>query len=91
MVPGLDPKKESAGGWRSDSQSIYVTPNTGSEPVFMVESLNVFTGKRTPFMELHPSRPADEFEYLHITPDGRAYAYNYNVRLSDLYIASGLK
>ena len=49
------------------------------------------TGKRERLMEIHPSRPVAEVEYLRLTPDGRAYAYNYNVRLSDLYVASGLK
>ncbi|MBZ5678099.1 MAG: protein kinase [Acidobacteriia bacterium] len=90
-VPGLDPKKEYTTGWRSDSQSIYVMANTAPQPEFIVDSLNVFTGKREPFMEVHPSRPVAEVEYLRLTPDGRAYAYNYNVRLSDLYVASGLK
>ena len=91
IVPGFDPKKEYTTGWRSDSQSVYVMANTAPAPEFIAESLNVFTGKRTPFMEVHPSRPVDEVEYLRITPDGRSYAYNYNVRLSDLYVASGLK
>ena len=91
MVPGFDPKKEYSTGWRSDSESIYVMANTAPEPKFIVESLNVFTGKRTPVMEVHPSRPVDEVELIRLTPDGRAYAYNYNVRLSDLYVASGLK
>ena len=60
-------------------------------PKFIGESPNFLTGKRTPFMEVRPSRPVDEVEYLRITPDGRSYAYNYNVRLSDLYVASGMK
>ncbi len=91
IVPGFDPKKELTTGWRSDSQSVYVIGNTGPGPWFKAESLNVFTGKRTPFMEVHPSRPVDEVQYLRVTPDGRSYAYNYNVRLTDLYVASGLK
>ena len=93
IAAGFDPKKDYTTGWRSDSQSIYVTSmsNSAPKPEFLVDSLNVFTGKRTRFMEVHPSRPVDEVEFLRITPDGRAYAYNYNVRLSDLYVASGLK
>ena len=91
IVPGFDPKKEFTTGWRSDSQSVYVMQNTRPGPWFKAESLNVFTGQRTPALEVHPSRPVDEVEYLRITPDGRAYAYNYNVRLTDLYVASGLK
>jgi hypothetical protein len=90
-VPGLDPKKEYTTGWRSDNQSIYVMANTAPQPEFIVDSLNVFTGKRERLMEVHPSRPVAEVEYLRLTPDGRAYAYNYDVRLSDLYVASGLK
>jgi hypothetical protein len=65
--------------------------NTAPQPEFIVDSLNVLTGKRERLMEIHPSRPVAEVEYLRLTPDGRAYAYNYNVRLSDLYVASGLK
>jgi hypothetical protein len=90
-VPGIDPKKEYTTGWRSDNQSIYVIANTAPQPEFIVESLNVFTGKRERFMEVHLSRPVAEVEHLDFTPDGRAYAYNYNVRLSDLYVASGLR
>jgi serine/threonine protein kinase len=91
IVPGFDPKKEWTNGWRSDSQSIYAIPSAAPEPEFIVESLNVFTGKRTPFLEVHPSRPVDEVELIRVTPDGRAYAYNYNIRLSDLYVASDLR
>jgi len=90
-VPGLDPKKEYTTGWRSDSQSVYVMANKAPSPEFLVESLNVFTGKREHLMEVHPSRTVAEVEYLRLTPDGRAYAYNYNIRLSDLYVASGLR
>lgn len=90
-VPGLDPKKEYTTNWRSDSQSVYVMANRAPSPEFLVDSLNVFTGKRERLMEVHPSRPVAEVEYLRLTPDGRAYAYNYSVRLSDLYVASGLR
>ena len=91
IVPGFDPKKEYATGWRSDSQSIYVMPNTAPEPEFIVETLNVFTGQRNHLMDVHPGRQVDGVEFLRITPDGHSYAYNYNVLLSDLYVASGLK
>jgi len=91
IVPGFDPKKEYTTGWRSDNESVYVMANTGAKPEFQAQSLNVFTGKRTLFTEVHPSHPVDEVEYLRITPDGRSYAYNYNIRLTDLYVASGLK
>jgi serine/threonine protein kinase len=91
LIPDFDLKKGYTAGWRSDSKSIYVVANPATKPEFIIESLNVFSGKRTPFLEVHPSRPVDEVESLNLTPDGRAYAYNYDVRLSDLYVASGFK
>ena len=34
--------------------------------------------------------PVDAVYNLHITPDGRAYAYNYGQASSDLFLADGL-
>src|SRR5262249_30241941 len=91
IIPGFDPKKELTTGWRSDSQSVYVIGNSGPGPWFSPSVMDGFTGKRTPLPEVHPSRPVDGVDGLRYTPDGRTYAYNYNVRLTDLYVASGLK
>jgi serine/threonine protein kinase/Tol biopolymer transport system component len=90
-VVGMAPTGEGPIGWRSDSQSIYVWCTGDCPKTQTVSILNIETGKRTPFLEIHPARPVDEMDSIHITPDGRAYAYNFTVRLSDLYVASGLK
>ena len=79
-------------GWRADNQSLYVRPRRSGEMSTPVWIVDVSTGKRTPWKEIRPSQPID-FPYdlhLHITPDGSAYAYNFSLQLSDLYVAQGL-
>jgi eukaryotic-like serine/threonine-protein kinase len=97
-IAGGDPKpvpelasEEQFLGWRADSQSVYVVRNGSGLKTLSVSILNVGSGKRTPWLEIHPARPVDAISDLAVTPDGRAYAYNFTLRLSDLYVASGLK
>jgi hypothetical protein len=77
-------------GWRADSRSVYVVSgeeDTDSIPVSIVE---ISSGKRTAWQTIHPSQPVLKIDNLHVTPDGRAYAYNYVTAQSDLYVAHGL-
>jgi Tol biopolymer transport system component len=79
-------------GWRVDNQSIYVRPRRAGDMSTPVWIVDITTGKRSLWKEIRPSQPID-FRYdlhLHITPDGRAYAYNFSLQLSDLYLAQGL-
>jgi hypothetical protein len=55
----------------------------------MVAVVDTETGKRTEWKMIHPSIPVDSVHGLKVTPDGRAYAYNYSYGRSDLYLASG--
>ena len=48
---------------------------------------DVATGKRTEWKTIKPVIPVDSVGSLKITPDGRAYAYNYTYTRSDLYLA----
>jgi hypothetical protein len=48
------------------------------------------SGKRSAWKTIHPSQPVREIHDLHVTPDGRAYAYNYVTAQSDLHVAHGL-
>jgi len=83
-------KGEAAIGWRADSRSVYVVPDgdgAGSIPVSIVE---IASGKRSAWKTIHPSQPVLEIYNLHVTPDGRAYAYNYVTAQSDLYVTHGL-
>jgi serine/threonine protein kinase len=80
-------------GWRADNQSLYVSPRRAGDMSTPVWIVDIATGKRTLWKEIRPSQPID-FRYdlhLHITPDGRAYAYNFSLQLSDLYLAQGLR
>jgi hypothetical protein len=56
-----------------------------------ISILDVNTGQRTLWKEIHPARPVDEVYNLAITPDGRAYAYNFVQTISDLYLVQGLR
>jgi len=78
-------------GWRADSRSIYVRMHADTNKMMRVAILNIDTGERTPWKEIHPARPVDEVSNLCVTPDGRAYAYNYRTANSDLYLVKGLK
>jgi hypothetical protein len=59
--------------------------------------LNIFrvdiaTGERREWMTIRPDDPAGILDIMpvHITPDGKTYAYGYRRQLSDLYIVTGL-
>jgi len=77
-------------GWRQDNRSVYVRPAGESSNSIPVSIVDIDTGKRSPWKTIHPSQPVLEIHDLHVTPDGRAYAYNYVTAQSDLYVAHGL-
>ena len=84
-------RDEAVIGWRQDGRSLYVRPNrenTDSIPVSIVE---IASGQRSAWKTIHPSQPVLEIDDPHVTPDGRAYAYNYVTAQSDLYVAHGLR
>jgi len=80
-------------GWRADSKSLYVRQRQTPGPVIPIWIVDIATGQRTLWKELRPTRPIDSPGDLHlwVTPDGRAYAYNYSIFLSDLYVGAGLR
>lgn len=91
-VLGIQPSEEPI-GWSADNRSLYVTRNrveSMTAPVWLVDPAS---GRRKLWKEIRVSKPMDspgDF-HLKITPDGRAYAYNYSTLRSDLYVATGLK
>jgi eukaryotic-like serine/threonine-protein kinase len=78
-------------GWRADNRSLFIITHHDENRMFPVSTLDIATGSRTPWKEIHPSRPVEQVLTLRITPDGRAYAYNFIVKISDLYVADGLR
>jgi len=87
---GLTPHDIPA-GWRAGNHSIYVRTHADTNKMMRVAILDIDTGERKPWKEIHPSRPVDEVFNLCVTPDGGAYAYNYRQAISDLYLVKGLK
>jgi eukaryotic-like serine/threonine-protein kinase len=81
---------EEAIGWREDNQSVYVAPAADSAQSLPVSIVDISSGKRSAWKTIHPSQPVQEIRDLYVTPDGRAYAYDYMTAQSDLYVAHGL-
>jgi hypothetical protein len=77
-------------GWREDNWSVYVQTGRDEAASLPVSVVELATGKRSPWKVIRPSQPVLETHDLWITPDGRAYAYNFLVAQSDLYVAHGL-
>jgi len=78
-------------GWTKDSKSVYVAA-TG-ETSTNVYRVHLDSGKRELFMTLSPEDKAG-LTYLaavHITPDGKYYAYSYNRQISELFVVEGLE
>ena len=76
---------------RGDGRFIYFSraADNGVQ-VFRVE---VESGRRTLWKEISPSDPAGASvnAIVHITPDGKSYAYGVSRQLSQLYLVEGLK
>ena len=88
-IPGLEPA-EIAFGWTGDGKSIYAYKPAMPVRVFEIE---LASGRRRLWKELDPPDPAgiNFIRTPHISADGKAYAYNYNRILSDLYLVDGLR
>ena len=65
-------------------------PARDNDKSFPVSTVDLATGKSTPWKQLRPAQPVLEIHDLHIAPGG-AYAYTYVLANSDLYIARGLR
>ena len=97
-VSGGDPKP-AAGltphdlpvGWSADGKSIFVMAHHNDNRMLPIFLVDLATGKRTPWKEIKPAIPVDQVTIPRITPDGRAYAYNYTYVRSELYIGEGVK
>jgi len=77
--------------WGSDARTLFVrTP--GLWPA-LLSRLDTSTGTKRPWRELAPEDHVGLMGVADVvgTPDGRAYAYWYNRRLSSLYLVDGLR
>ena len=77
--------------WSADGHSAYVYHDEKtSAPVY---KLDLATGKRDLVTTLAPSDPAGITAVLNVrmTPDGKTYAYSYDLELSDLFIVENVR
>jgi eukaryotic-like serine/threonine-protein kinase len=88
-VPGLLPGDMFY--WSSDPKILYVYQ--WRQLPTRVYRLNVVSGERQFFKEVHPTDTAGLCDMSHIlfSADGRAYVYSYVRMLSELYLVKGLK
>jgi serine/threonine protein kinase/WD40 repeat protein len=89
-VPGIT-SADSIDGWAADGKSFFVHNSMGL-PV-IVSRVDSVTGKRTLWKQISPADPAgvDAIQGIAITPDEKSFVYSYRRKLSDLYVAEGLK
>jgi Tol biopolymer transport system component len=86
LSPGDRPSR-----WSADGRFLYLYRHlTLPAPVYR---LDLSSGKKELWKEVGPSDPAGVVGIGHfqVTPDGRAYVYNYLRTLSDLYLVEGVK
>ncbi len=89
-IAGLRPE-DFVLGW-TEGNEVYVGTNDPKRVSFHVDKLNPFTGSRTashdlfgvPFSGIIPDPPI-------FTPDGATFGFDYRLRLSDLYVVSGVR
>ena len=89
-LPGLDPQDRVV-GWRADGKSAYVQAHSNDDRAITIVLLDLAMGKRKPWKELRAPMVVDRLSSPQITPDGRAYAYNYTYVRSQLYVGEGVK
>jgi Tol biopolymer transport system component len=82
--------------WSADGRTLYVR-GTEENPLTLYR-VDLATGKRTLWKELHPEEEAGLMYFgagpkagVRVTPDGRLLVYSYWTRQADLYLADGLQ
>jgi Tol biopolymer transport system component len=76
--------------WTADGRALLVAgPSNVPHRVFRID---LSTGQRSIWKELHPSQVAGvRLSQVSVTPDGRSFLHMYSRLLSNLYVADGIK
>ena len=77
--------------WSDDGQSVFVTRNRDQSRA--VSRVNLKSGERVAWKTITPADLAGvtRLSGLHITGDGKSYAYSYTRELGELYLVEGLR
>jgi Tol biopolymer transport system component len=89
-IAGID-EQDTVVNWHADGKSVFVSRQAENYKSLEVSIVDIATGRRQPWKTLRAPRPVDHIGKLQMTFDGRAYAYNYQLEHTDLYIVSGLR
>ena len=87
VITGLEPEDRPL-QWGADSRSLYLTRQ--AERPRRLWLLDLVTGKRRLVKEF-PNQDFQQAARIHVSPDGRFYAYGGFSTLSELYVVSGLR
>jgi eukaryotic-like serine/threonine-protein kinase len=74
-------------GWTADGKSLYRARS--NQDNFEIGTFNPETGRTEPWKRIEVKRATPA--YIRITPDGRSYAYTYQVAAIDAFVVSGLR
>ena len=82
--------------WSADGRWLFVRRDHvwhRSEAQAWIDRIEVATGKREPWKVLTPADPAGVYYMglVHVTPDGKSYAYSTYSSIETLYLAEGLR
>ena len=90
-IKGLRPD-DAIIGWTSDNQVYVRSIPDPARMIMHVDKLNPHTGARTVWRDLSmPPIGGVRPEAPIITPDGKSFAFDYRMNLSDLYTVSGVR
>ena len=89
-VPGLEPAFHAV-RFADDGRSVFVVAHQGTPT--RLYRVDLATGRRALAYELMPPDPigVTTFTGAFVTPDGRAYAYDYRQVIGNLYLVEGLR
>jgi dipeptidyl aminopeptidase/acylaminoacyl peptidase len=87
-VPGLTDKDVPV-QWRDDGRGLIVAHGNGMP--WIVETLDLTTGRRTPIREIRAHDAAGlRISVIAVSRDGRYYVHSYSRLLTDLFVVTGL-
>jgi Tol biopolymer transport system component len=91
-LEGLDPNDQPL-RWSTDQRSLFVSYEIRNSMTARVFRVDVTTGRRELWKEYSLRDPAGitRFSATAITPDGKTMIFTYAQRISDLYLADGLR
>jgi DNA-binding winged helix-turn-helix (wHTH) protein/Tol biopolymer transport system component len=90
VIPGMGTYRPLR--WDATGRHLFVRERTFN-PTITISRLEVATGGAVPWRVLHPPDPVGVVFVtgLSLSPDGKAWAYDYLRRLSELYVVEGLR